>query len=273
MKLGAMIYSFGADIARGELTQREAIELCGELGLDCMDTMRSYGDDWRDVRRWVEDAGMVVACHITFAEFSTPDEAARREGMDTVRAAVDDAVTLGADKLMVVTGTAPAGADRAAAQRRVGEALAQLADEAEPAGVQLCIEDFPHPDSPHRSADEMLAVLAAAGPKLGVCFDTGNFYAGGDTPEAAWPKLADRVIHSHLKDWRWTDEGRHSTPDGRRFAPELVGRGFLDYPAILKQMKASGYAGALSFEYEGPMNRVEAAREGIAYLKDVLARI
>ncbi len=273
MKLGAMIYSFGADIVRGEMTQRSAIELCGELGLAYVDTMRSYDDDWRDVRKWVEDAGMAVACHITFADFATTDDAKRTEGMDIVRAAVEDTVTLGADKLMVVAGNTPEGSDRASAQRRVGETLAKLGDEAEGAGVQLCIEDFPHPDSPHRTADELLEVLEIAGPQLGVCFDTGNFYAGGDRPEDAWPKLDGRVIHSHLKDWQWADDGRHATPDGRRFNPELVGRGIIDYPTVLRQMKESGYAGALSFEYEGPMNRAQAAREGIAYLKDALAQL
>jgi sugar phosphate isomerase/epimerase len=73
-----------------------------------------------------------------------------------------------------------------------------------------------------------------------------------------------------LKDWRWAEGGRLSTPDGQRFDSELVGQGILDYPAVLAAMKASGYQGALSFEYEGTRDRVEAAREGIAYLQSVL---
>ena len=86
---------------------------------------------------------------------------------------------------------------------------------------------------------------------------------GGETPEEAWPNLASLSIHSHLKDWK-------QTPDGKRFTAELVGRGIIKYPKVLAMMKASGYSGALSFEYEGPMNRADAAREGIAYLRSVL---
>ena len=274
MKLGAMIYSFGPAIRSGEMPQRDVIKFCGELGLACVDTMHGMGgDDWADVRKWVEDAGMFVASHITSAPLTDPDDATWQEGIDKVKACVDDTVTLGSDKLMVVTGSIPEGGDRAAAQRRVGEAFAKIIDETRNANVQLCIEDFPGERSPHRTSDEMLAVAEAAGPELGFCYDTGNFYCGGETPEEAWPKVQPRTIHSHLKDWAWTADGRLSTPDGKHFTAELVGRGFLDYPAILAAMKASGYTGALSFEYEGPMNRAEAAREGLGYLQSVLDSI
>jgi sugar phosphate isomerase/epimerase len=190
--------------------------------------------------------------------------------MDKVRVSIEETVTLGASKLMVVTGRIPDGDTREASQRRIGQALSVLCEEAKGFGVQLCIEDFPGQDSPHRTAAEVLAVCDIAGPDLGVCFDTGNFLSGGQTPEDAWPALVSKTIHSHVKDWRWADDGRHSTPDGRTFAPELVGDGILNYPAVFSAMKASGYEGALSYEYEGPRDRAEAARDGIAYLRSVL---
>jgi len=271
MKLGAMIYSFSPAIRSGDMTQRQAIELCGELGLASVDTMDRLGKDpWPDVRTMVEDAGMAVASHITSADLATMSAAERRANMDAVRASVDDTLALGSDKLMVVTGNMPEDADRPTVERNVGEALAVLAEEAVSAGVRICIEDFPGERSPHRTSGELLKVCALAGPDLGICFDTGNFYSGGEEPGQAWPRLASRAIHCHAKDWRWDAEGRHSTPDGRRFSPELVGRGILDYPSLLKQMAASGYEAAVSFEYEGPMDRADAAREGIAYLRSLL---
>lgn len=271
MKLGAMIYSFSPPIRSGQMTQREAIALCAELGLATVDTMHGLGGDaWPDVRKMVEDKGMVVACHILGANLATLNDAERRKGVDAVLASIHDTIALGSDKLMVVTGSIPEGSDRATAQNRVGEALAMIMEESRGSNVRLCIEDFPGDRSPHRTSEEILAVCAVAGPGLGVCFDTGNFYSGGETPEQAWPKLAPKVIHSHLKDWAWADDGRMATPDGKKFKAELVGRGFLNYPAVLAKMKASGYSGALSFEYEGPMDRKEAAREGIAYLRSLL---
>jgi len=274
MKLGAMIYSFGPAIRSGEMTQRDAINLCAELGLACVDTMVGLDDQpWSDVRKMVDDAGLYVASHITNANLAALDDGERQGAMDKVRAAIEDTVTLGADKLMTVTGMIPEGDTRAATQQRIGDALRVLAAEAKAAGVQLSIEDFPGQKSPHRSSAEVLEVCAIAGPDLGVCFDTGNFLCGGETPQEAWPALVSKVIHSHVKDWRWDKDGRLSTPEGRRFGPELVGQGILDYPAVFSAMKASGYQGALSFEYEGPRNRAEAAREGIAYLRSVLESI
>lgn len=275
MKLGAMIYSFGPAIRSGEMTQRDVIDFCAELGLACVDTMTGLGDDpWPEVRKMAEDAGLFISCHITSANLATGEPGARTESMDRVRQAIVDAKALGTDKVMVVTGQIPPGDSREATQQRIGEAFRHLIEEeAGPAGVQLCIEDFPGENSPHRTSAELLAVCEIAGPGFGVCFDTGNFYCGGEATEDAWPRLAAKTIHSHLKDWAWDENGRLSTPDGRHFSPELVGRGIVDYPAVLALMKRSGYGGALSFEYEGGMNRAEAAREGIASLRSVLESI
>ena len=270
VKVGAMIYSFGPAIRSGQVSLRETIELCAELGLACVDTMNGLGGDaWLDVRKMVEDAGMFVACHIASTDLATLDDAQRGENIEAMRACVDDTLALGADKLMLVTGSIPEGSDRATAQGRVGEGLAAIIENSRGSGVQICIEDFPGERSPHRTSQELAAVLEIAGPDLGVCFDTGNFYSGGETPEEAWPNLASTAIHCHAKDWAWADEGRHSTPDGKRFNPELVGRGIIDYPAVIALMKASHYAGIVSFEYEGALDRVEAAREGIAYLRSL----
>ena len=265
-----MIYSFGPAIRSGQVSQREAIELCAELGLACVDTMNGLGGDpWPDVRKMVEDAGMFVACHIASTDLATLDDAQRGKNIDAMRACVDHTLTLGAGKLMLVTGSIPDGSDRAAAQRRVGEGLAAIIENARGSGVRICIEDFPGERSPHRTSEELAAVRKIAGPELGVCFDTGNFYTGGETPEEAWPKLASAVIHCHAKDWAWAEDGQHSTPDGKRFDPELVGRGIIDYPTVIALMEASQYAGVVSFEYEGPLDRVEAAREGLAYLRSL----
>ncbi len=274
MQLGAMIYSFAPAIRSGEMTQRQAVELCADLDLACVDTMAGLGGDpWPEVRRMVEDAGLFVACHITFAPLSTGDPAEYRQAVDTVRAAIADTVAVGADKLMVVTGHIPEGDSREATQGRIGRALGELGVEARAAGVRLCIEDFPGATSPHQTSAHLLRLCEIAGPDLGVCFDTGNFYSGGETPQQAWPALAEKTIHAHLKDWTWDDSGRLSTPDGRRFRPELVGHGIIDYPTVLRQMKAAGYNGALSFEYEGSLDRKTAAREGIAWLRSLLESI
>jgi len=272
MKLGAMIYSFSAAINSGQMTQREVIALCGELGLYAVDTMPGLGEEtWRDVRSMVEDAGRKVSTHIISAQLALPPDAGGREAMDIVLAGIDDARALGTDKLMVVTGSVPDGMDRRAAQKRLGEAFAEVSRRSRGSGVRLCVEDFPGAQSNHRTSGDLLAVCELAGPEFGLCFDTGNFYCGGETPEEAWPRLASRVIHAHLKDWRWSDgENGHPTTDGRRLVPELVGRGILDYPGILAMMKADGFDGVLSFEYEGNMDRAQAAREGIGYLRSVL---
>jgi len=271
MKLGAMIYSFAAAMDSGQMTQRDAIRLCADLGLVGIDTTEGIGGDpWTEVRKMADDADLRVATHIVVTPLTALDKAEHQRAMDMIRTAVDDAITLGAGIVMAVTGPIQTDDTREAAQRRIGESFARLIDKTRDAGIRFCIEDFPGETSPHRTSAELLAVCDIAGPEFGLCFDSGNFYCGGESPETAWPRLRDKVIHCHLKDWRWTDgETGHPTPDGRRLTPELVGQGIIDYPALLAMIKRSGYEGVLSFEYEGPRDRADAAGEGVEYLRSV----
>ena len=46
-----------------------------------------------------------------------------------------------------------------------------------------------------------------------------------------------------------------------------MGRGVIDYAAVFAALRAMEYDGFLSFEYEGRGHPIEAAREGMAYLR------
>ena len=72
------------------------------------------------------------------------------------------------------------------------------------AGVTLAIED--HQDF---GSEELVALAEAAGPNVGIVFDTGNPFAVGEDPVAFARRAAHRIRHVHLKDYRaqFTDEG------------------------------------------------------------------
>jgi 3-oxoisoapionate decarboxylase len=82
--------------------------------------------------------------------------------------------------------------------------LKQLAQDAAPAGVSVAIEN--HQDFGSR---ELLDFCAEAGSNVGICFDTGNTFAVAEAPTEFARRVAHRVRHVHLKDYRaqWTDEG------------------------------------------------------------------
>jgi hypothetical protein len=72
------------------------------------------------------------------------------------------------------------------------------------AGLTIVIED--HQDF---GSEELVAMAEAAGPNVGVVFDTGNPFAVGEDPVAFAERAAHRIRHLHLKDYRaqFTEEG------------------------------------------------------------------
>jgi sugar phosphate isomerase/epimerase len=124
--------------------------------------------------------------------------------------AVRTAVALGA-RLIRTPLTGVLCGDRAAQGAQWPEMVAsarqklkQLARDAAPAGLTVAIEN--HQDFGSR---ELLDFCEEAGSNVGICFDTGNTLAVAEAPIEFARRVAHRVRHVHLKDYRaqWTDEG------------------------------------------------------------------
>jgi L-ribulose-5-phosphate 3-epimerase len=137
-----------------------------------------------------------------------------------------------------------------------------LADEAQAAGIRLCIE-----------TDSNLLPTAEAGLPLldeighdwiQINYDPGNVvYFAGARPENDIRRALGRIGHVHLKDQRG-GQGVLDFP--------VLGEGDLDLLAMLRDLAGSGFSGPVSMEiefvdYEYPPweECVEAARLGKAY--------
>lgn len=95
------------------------------------------------------------------------------------------------------------------------EGLRGYAAQARDAGVWLAIEN--HQDFGSR---ELVDFCDEVGPNVGICYDTGNSFPVAEAPIAFTHRIAARVRHVHLKDYRvqFTDLGyrlvRCATGDG-----------------------------------------------------------
>ena len=74
------------------------------------------------------------------------------------------------------------------------------------ADLEICLAIENHQDF---GSQELLELAGEAGSNVGICLDTGNALAVGEEPLAFARRVAHRVLHVHLKDYRaqWTDEG------------------------------------------------------------------
>ena len=273
MKLGFMLYSLSRSLREGTLTVPEAFRLMRDLGAEGVDVMQSQVTDYSnaEVRTMVSDAGLAPASYIGGANLTVTEPAARTAALDTIRRVIEDARESGFDCALITTGACGEGQDRAEGRRLVAAGLAELLDCAREAGVVLTIEDFGSSLAPYQTGAEVLECCELAGPELKITYDSGNMVMGDEDPVAALEIMRPRVVHAHAKDWELLppeSEARLQSRSGKRYIGTVVGTGVLDYPAIFAALRAMNYEGFLSFEYEGRGDPVEAARQGMAYLRD-----
>ena len=180
------------------------------------------------------------------------------EGLGRLRRVLAAGAELGILVLNTFTGDGEGDEEHAAFLANVRT----IAAEARVAGIRLCIE-----------TDSNLMPTAEVGVRLldeigddwvGINYDPGNVvYYAGVRPEEDIKHALGRLGHFHLKDQR----GGKGVLD---FPP--LGEGELDLPAMLRDVRASGFSGPVSMEiefvdYEYPdwTACVDAARRGKAY--------
>jgi sugar phosphate isomerase/epimerase len=87
----------------------------------------------------------------------------------------------------------------------------------------------------------VLSVVKDRDARIGSCADTGHWVRSGLNPVECIRILKGHIISSHLKDLNEMGGGAHDVP---------YGSGAADVPGILDELKAQGFAGNISIEYE-----------------------
>lgn len=112
----------------------------------------------------------------------------------------------------------------------------------------ICVAFHNHPGSLDRPDYKVWHPLYIAGlvagrdPRIGACADTGHWTRSGIKPIEALRALRGRVISAHLKDLN---------EFGRRDAHDVpFGKGVSGIKECLDELKAQGFQGNLSIEYE-----------------------
>jgi L-ribulose-5-phosphate 3-epimerase len=180
------------------------------------------------------------------------------EGLGRLRRVLGAGRELGISVLNTFTGDAEGAGEVAAFERNAGA----LADEAEAAGIRLCIETD---SNLMPTADIGMQLLDRIGHDwIQINYDPGNVvYHAGVRPEADIKTALGRIGHVHLKDKR----GGKGVLD---FPP--LGEGELDLVSMLCDLRSVGFSGPVSMEIEftnyewpGRDECVAAARRGKAY--------
>ena len=187
---------------------------------------------------------------------------------------IDWAVKAGARNLLVVPGRitpAQAGERELLTERMLRSTAAAVAC-GQAAGLDVCIEDYDHLDSPTNSLAGVERFLREI-PGLRYAYDTGNFVCCGEDPLEALRRFRDRICLVHVKDrWPLSTEAADGIrcADGRYAHTSPVGEGVMPIRQALLSLAADGYAGGAVVELYGCPGALPALRRSIAWLRELL---
>lgn len=99
-------------------------------------------------------------------------------------------------------------------------------------------------------------------PRIGMCLDVGHDTRAGKDPVADLEKYHSRVFDMHIKDV--------TAPTKLGYSLE-VGRGIIDFPALVKMLRKVSYTGVCSLEHERNMdNPFMGIAESLGYFRGVI---
>jgi sugar phosphate isomerase/epimerase len=256
MKIGCICGTFNRSFDARFMNQRQFL-------IRCATDLKVHGVELQDIhfpqtrpaylqmiRRAAGDLNLEVIGIGVHNDFGRVDPTIRQSEMVKVKQWVEVAEQLGAPLVRVFAGY-PEG-DRQSRWPAMIDALREVAAFAGHAGVRLGLENHNH-NAFTPTATEYLRVLEEVKSRYLVpLLDTGNFTDG-------WPsvqKTVGMVQHVHAKFWK-------VAPDG---SDEKV-----DYAKIIPALRAAGYDGWVSFEYEAEEPEATGIPRALAYLKRMLA--
>ena len=231
------------DWAWGEIVGRaveygyQGIELRGVEGEMDLSKARPFTPgNLAATKRELDARGLPVCCVDTSCRLHDPEV---EKNLDEARRHAELAAELGAPYIRVFGDKIPPEEPREAVLERVVAGLLALGEHARGTGVQVLIES--HGDFA-RTADLREVLTRAQHPAVGVLWDVHHPWRFEGEPVAeTYGRLRGRVRHTHLKDSR-------RTPGGVRYC--VVGEGDVPLDEVLGLLRADGYYGWLSFEWE-----------------------
>jgi sugar phosphate isomerase/epimerase len=146
-------------------------------------------------------------------------------------------------------------------------------------GVRFALEV--HPTEIAFDVASARRALDAVGqrPAFGFNYDASHFGYQGVDYVGFIEQFGDRIYHAHMKDVWWSDMPKPSGVFGghlnfghpdRYWDFRSIGRGRIDFEAIIRALNRAGYDGPLSIEWEDiGMDREFGAREACARIKAV----
>jgi sugar phosphate isomerase/epimerase len=284
MKIGLSTYSLSPAISSGEMDVLQAIRWIAENGgehVEISPSGFSLVDNnalTRDVARAARAAGLDISSYTISADFTPRAGDDIRSEVERVKRNVDIGAELGVKRMRHDVISRKRDETTLEQFERdlptAVDACREIADYAARFGITTSLENH---GFHFQASDRVLRLVTAVNrPNYRVTLDVGNFLCADESPLDAVRRLIGYASMVHFKDFyvRRHDqppgEGWFESRSGNHLRGAIVGHGDLDVPAILGVVRASGYDGYLSVEFEGMEDCRLGSRLGMATLRRLL---
>lgn len=190
-------------------------------------------------KRMISDNGLAVTCVGTSCRFHSPNRSERERWVEEGKRMTELAAALDSPGIRVFGDKIEPGADRDSTCNWISDGIRSLANQTKDDGVEVWIET--HGDFAS-STETMRIIEQAARTNTGVVWDPANCFTDGkEYPLDAVPAFGAALRHVHLRDLK---------SNNGVWEPALAGSGTFPLREILAKLKAVGYKGFGSFEWE-----------------------
>ncbi len=129
--------------------------------------------------------------------------------------------------------------------------------------IRLAIHNHGPEDALYPGPKDVYDRIKNRDQRMGLCIDIGHAMRAGAPPEKAIREYKDRLFDLHIKDVSI------AAKDGKAIE---IGRGVIDFPAVVESLRKIKFQGISSIEYEKDMtDPLAGIAESIGYFKGVVA--
>jgi sugar phosphate isomerase/epimerase len=217
----------------------EAIEIRGLEGEMFLTKRPEFSTGVATTRKQFADNKLKVCGLGSSAALHHADATKRKTNLDEARQFIDLAHQLDCPYVRVFPNNLPKEQEKQQTLDLITEGLLELAPYAKSANVSVLLET--HGDVVH-TEDLNQIMKGAKHPNVGLIWDIFNMWSVTKEPPAeVFKTLGPYVRHTHIKDAKM---------EGDKYAYTFIGQGIVPLREAIDALKASGYSGYYSFEWE-----------------------
>lgn len=275
MKWGISTYSLSRAINAGEMTVLDAIDWIKEIGGEHVEivpigfNLEQQPELVPAIRHKAAEIGLDISNYTVSANFVCDDDAALAAEIAHIKQEVDIAHALGVKLFRHDVASRPPEQTSIAYFQQdlplLAEACRQIADYALGYGITTSVENH---GFYMQASDRVGALIHAVGrSNFRTTLDIGNFLCCDEQPLRGIRNNIGLASMVHVKDFYIRSgrlnpgQGWFQTAGGDYLRGAILGQGDIDMREVLRVIKASGYDGYISLEFEG----IEDCRLGTLY--------